>query len=291
MGRKQTPYIVQAGPDKGKVIQGLYRATDGRWKILETGERFTETDEFKAISRFREWERKASKPQPLNIKEPVSLFHKMTDSIPQYALWSWLREQLIERPEWVANKVNIPQLANLKNLNLPKQGIKLADLLKSYVDYAMSHHVTQSKVSIAWGDMVKSTQAKTALELTTDRPSSQQIPAVPHGHNHLLQIGHTFHSQAVGADPVDQRAPLGRGQHAGTGTAMATALLPVEPQVIGPATREHAVDKREPTSTWRDLPRGLARCDTAHFRVQNRTADRRRVSVSYGLDLTYLQSG
>ena len=52
MGRPQKPY--QASD--GQIIPGLCHQKDGRWRIVTTGDRFTESDEFRAIQRFRQWE-------------------------------------------------------------------------------------------------------------------------------------------------------------------------------------------------------------------------------------------
>src|SRR5690349_20064088 len=38
-------------------IPGLVHDTDGRWRIVKTGKKFTEHDERRDIERFRRWER------------------------------------------------------------------------------------------------------------------------------------------------------------------------------------------------------------------------------------------
>ena len=38
----------------GEVVVGLARDTDGRWRIMATGQRFTEPDECKAVEKFRD---------------------------------------------------------------------------------------------------------------------------------------------------------------------------------------------------------------------------------------------
>src|SRR4051812_41222937 len=50
MGRPQKPYVTQ----DGTIVQGLYRCPDGRWRVNATGQKFTEADEFKAVTRFRQ---------------------------------------------------------------------------------------------------------------------------------------------------------------------------------------------------------------------------------------------
>jgi len=52
-GRRQIPYRPSWGGDP---IPGLYKCPDGRWRINATGQKFTEHDERRAISKFRQWE-------------------------------------------------------------------------------------------------------------------------------------------------------------------------------------------------------------------------------------------
>ncbi len=48
-GRRQKPFQSKVFG----VVAGLARDTDGRWRILATGQKFTEPDERRAIARFR----------------------------------------------------------------------------------------------------------------------------------------------------------------------------------------------------------------------------------------------
>jgi hypothetical protein len=48
-GRPQRPYQPTFGGDP---IPGLYKCPDGRWRITQTGQKFTESDERRAIQRF-----------------------------------------------------------------------------------------------------------------------------------------------------------------------------------------------------------------------------------------------
>ncbi len=49
IGRKQKPYE----STNGKTIPGLAQDKDGRWRIIATGQRFTETDEQRAIAKAK----------------------------------------------------------------------------------------------------------------------------------------------------------------------------------------------------------------------------------------------
>jgi hypothetical protein len=50
MGRPQKPYRTSWG----ELVDGLYKTPDGRWKIVATGERFTEKHEFTAVTKFKQ---------------------------------------------------------------------------------------------------------------------------------------------------------------------------------------------------------------------------------------------
>jgi hypothetical protein len=57
IGRRQKPYeSALYGP-----VVGLARDTDGRWRIVATGQKYTEADEGRAIERFR---RMTASPTP-----------------------------------------------------------------------------------------------------------------------------------------------------------------------------------------------------------------------------------
>ena len=62
LGRKQKPYESSTG----EIIPGLAHDTNGRWRIVSTGVRFSETNEAIAIARF-----KAMQPQPEAVRVEV----------------------------------------------------------------------------------------------------------------------------------------------------------------------------------------------------------------------------
>lgn len=66
-GRKQKPHQASWGEH----ITGLYKCPDGRWRIIATGEKFTEHDERKAVAKFRAWEAK-NNPGTIAITAPVA---------------------------------------------------------------------------------------------------------------------------------------------------------------------------------------------------------------------------
>jgi hypothetical protein len=54
MARPQKPYRTSWG----EYVPGLLKLADGRWRIVSTGERFSEEDEFTAGARFKQQNQK-----------------------------------------------------------------------------------------------------------------------------------------------------------------------------------------------------------------------------------------
>lgn len=62
VGRPQKPFESSTG----EIVPGLARQVDGRWRIIATGQRFSEPDEDRAIARFR-----TSQPRPPYVRVAV----------------------------------------------------------------------------------------------------------------------------------------------------------------------------------------------------------------------------
>src|SRR5882672_3192170 len=63
-GRKQKPFQTSWGD----IIPGLARGNDHRWRIVATGERFRESDERRAVARFRQWQAENAKPTTERVR-------------------------------------------------------------------------------------------------------------------------------------------------------------------------------------------------------------------------------
>src|SRR5438105_373042 len=115
MARPQKPYQTSWG----EIVAGLARGDDRRWRIIQTGERFREEDERKAIARFRARTGDpginvvlsnhasaedyfidgpaASSPDPVRFTDDggISVYRNM----PSAAMWEWMRNELLTRPD------------------------------------------------------------------------------------------------------------------------------------------------------------------------------------------------
>ncbi|MEX2671608.1 MAG: hypothetical protein WD294_05800, partial [Phycisphaeraceae bacterium] len=58
----------------GEYINGLRRRNDGRWIIVETGKTFVESDERRAVTRFRRWEAEQAHQSVVEISVPMTAF-------------------------------------------------------------------------------------------------------------------------------------------------------------------------------------------------------------------------
>lgn len=203
MGRPQKPY--QAS-DK-QVIAGLCRQPDGRWRIIATGERFSEPDEFLAIQRFHQWEQQHAKDETL-MSVPLTdvvgtdieaagarvasggLNKLISDrqvvirsplvpgkgpqegvvefSVPDSILWPWLRKMLIEHTDYIAKMTGIPRLASLPMTGLPSTPLKLSVLIDVYETKNPSKERSKRETLAVFRRMMKFTGATTLADLTTD---------------------------------------------------------------------------------------------------------------------------
>lgn len=107
---------------------------------MATGKKFTEVDERRAVARFRSWEEQ-SIDNRVEIPNGPIRYHTFGDATAEFDMeqpphkvksaqfWSWLREQLIEQPEYIGKMTGIPELAILRHLPLPKAAIKIQGLI------------------------------------------------------------------------------------------------------------------------------------------------------------------
>lgn len=191
-GRKQKPHIARDGTP----VAGLYHCPDGRWRIVATGERYTEPDEAVAIAKFRQWQQRrqpeavarisfTAAPERLESelrKSHVGRVYELTKDVggscavqpqdelvfnlPEAVVWQWVAQQLRKNPDRAAQLSGLPQWANFKWMEFPQTAIQLEHLVKAYEDHANCLPASKRAVRVAWDEMVMLTGAKTAAELT-----------------------------------------------------------------------------------------------------------------------------
>jgi integrase len=201
-GRRQKPHYPSYGGDP---IVGLYRCPDKRWRINATGQKFTEPDERRAIARFLAWKENhqpapaveleanpladlppihataAINGQPANLATAQMLAEVATDpaidwmpgiqisakyKVPEALVWAWLRDALIHKPEWIAAKTGIPEVAGLRYLPLPQKTITLRAIADNYKNNNGSTAIAKRDALAVLDWLVKFTDAKTLDDLT-----------------------------------------------------------------------------------------------------------------------------
>ena len=85
------------------------------------------------------------------------------------AMWSWMREHLINNLELAAKMTGIPELVRLRYLPLPKAPIKLLHLLGLYEAHSDASKRSKSFARGTFEDFIRITEAKTLDGLTTER--------------------------------------------------------------------------------------------------------------------------
>jgi integrase len=167
VGRKPKPYVTS----DGEIVAGLAREVDGRWRVVATGQRYTEADEAKAIAKFRQLT--AVEQIGLPIREFKGAGGQ---TMVQYAFadegtaWAWFRDQLVRDAAYVAKMTGIKQLANLDRMALPRPSIRLSQLLAIYKRNSEATQKTKNEVIATWESwFVKLTGATTLADLTQEK--------------------------------------------------------------------------------------------------------------------------
>ncbi|HEX3358716.1 MAG TPA: tyrosine-type recombinase/integrase [Tepidisphaeraceae bacterium] len=187
-GRPKKPYQTSWG----EVVVGLTKCGDGRWRIVETEERFTEHDERRAIARFKRWQDSRAADQVL-ISVPSTAFPdkqsfrqawegdvhlipaygdqpaRLEVQLPERVLWPWFHEQLTVRLGWVAEKVGMPELAGLARFDLPKPPIPVGKVRAGYQNHSTATKFAKQQALKSFNTLVEFSGAKTLDDLTDEK--------------------------------------------------------------------------------------------------------------------------
>ena len=161
----------------GTEVAGLYRKPGtNTYRVKATGQEFTEHDERMAVIRFRKLTANAADVVTLP-GNPIPLGHSSIIYEPQHVagevrvdsveFWQHVRETLLSRPFYVAERTGLPQLASFHDLNIPGPSIKLTDLLDLYATKTVKRE-TARKTVVAVKELMAVTGATTLRELTTE---------------------------------------------------------------------------------------------------------------------------
>ncbi|MGA2751466.1 MAG: tyrosine-type recombinase/integrase [Tepidisphaeraceae bacterium] len=183
----------------GEVVNGLARRpSDGRWRIIGTETTYTELDERLAVHRFKMWQARQSGEK---VALPVAEMHdaskigpavrkaahqEIVISVPRDhrkpltvdrvvfgdEVWPWLRQLILERPQHVAERTGIAEIAYLADLPCPKPSPNLRDIGQLYFDKAPITKHEKQKSEKFWNEFCAVVGIQTVKDLTAEIAST-----------------------------------------------------------------------------------------------------------------------
>ncbi|MGC4031459.1 MAG: site-specific integrase [Tepidisphaeraceae bacterium] len=195
----------------GTEVQGLTRKKDGRWKVSATGQTFVEPDELLAVARFHKIIAKLKKENREFVDLAVGnvpTAHDMDGLIPAAAkkprvviripkdytkgitvsrsfesdeLWAWLRQQILTRPKYVAERVGIEQIGYLTDLKPQEPSLKLTAAIDVYEKFARVSRNEVSRISRLWEEFVRIVGVETIRDITHQHVEKYEAAIVKQG--------------------------------------------------------------------------------------------------------------
>ena len=201
-GRKRKPFTCSW--DDGKPIHGLYHQPDGRWRVVATGYRFSESDERLAVKRFLELTAGARRMVAIPVNpanEPVrvdlarlrgtflppAVLAQAVEALPasmplvsigedgnllftrdvdELGFYAAVRHILINKREYAAMKTGIEQVAWLTDLKKPVPSPALKQMVDLYVSKpGLSNH-EQSRSRLFWKEFLRWSGVTTLAGIT-----------------------------------------------------------------------------------------------------------------------------
>ena len=225
MGRPAIPYVMK----DGTIVPGLYHCPDGRWRVNATGAKFTEHDERLAVKRFRELTHVP--PELATLRGETSRADLFAEGdgwsiynpgarvdIDTQEIWDYVRESLLHRPLYVAQRTGIPELATFANLQIPGKPLPLSAIWNYYEAENASGNKAAAKRN--WERMLRQTGAKTLADLSKEalyrfRESVENDPDIKSGGTKTWMYGQiksvlSFAKKSHDLDPVQVSQALER---------------------------------------------------------------------------------
>jgi integrase len=182
-GRKPRPYVC---PWNNETIDGLRRRpSDGRWETAD-GRTFVEPDERLAVARYLKMTKRGpemavvlpvhdeQRPQ-LSDDQPQQAAHVLFEDsedgyceigVPLAVVCAWIRDQLVTRPQWLAQHVGIEQLGYLSDVKAPEVLPTFAALEQAWKDHSSAGAEQRRKVLHAWSDFVATAKVQGLSDIT-----------------------------------------------------------------------------------------------------------------------------
>jgi integrase len=169
-GRKEKPYRTA----DGQYVNGLRRRpNDGRWVVMATGAMFSESDELRAVERFR----RTTDPLLTVVVGGVTVNAKRSELVPvadeldrliaenDRPFWDRVEKEIRTRPQYVADKIGIEQIGYLTDIKPPTPLPTFSELTELYTLHCRVDNQERNYVVKAWNEFVADTQIQTLKDI------------------------------------------------------------------------------------------------------------------------------
>jgi len=165
----------------GTKIDGLSRLSDGRWKVSpfpgqDKPIKFVEADERLAVARFHQIRSRTNtvsvplvdvKPNPFDYIPPTG-WTPPTTEMDENSMWSWLREQIMTRPKYVALNTGIEQIGWMTDMLKPTASVPLKKVGEAYWSRSDLRDKESQKCRTTWTQFMKAVAVPTLRDLTPE---------------------------------------------------------------------------------------------------------------------------
>jgi integrase len=199
-GRKPIPYVTSWGDP----IPGLARRpSDGRWRVVATGFTFTEPTERLAVDRFYELTGHKEKTtvniptSHTDLDEAAAAFvHRRFEGNedrtfmqidedddapvvvanwqPSAAVWNWFREQILTRPQYVAQMTGIEQIGWLTDVKRPTISPELDMIGEMYAKKPGLSDNEASRSRLFWKEFTKAIGVGRVRDITHEHVAAYE---------------------------------------------------------------------------------------------------------------------
>ena len=198
--KRGRPTAVYRAAD-GTRYEGLSRRANGRWRITGSGEEFREPDERLAIAKFRQWQQQQQGAAPfrVDIARAPNTATAVADAMAVHraatapgvqritmqgddlifstdfpaemedALWSRVRQEIITRPKWVAERTGIEEIGYLDKIKPSRPSATLEALGKLHADKPGLSANERTRSKTYWGEFTAAVGVTTADDIDHDR--------------------------------------------------------------------------------------------------------------------------
>ena len=185
-GRKAKPHVTSWG----ETIDGLHKCKDGRWRVIGgikgKDVKFVEPDERFAVARFREITGKTTARPTITVEPSPELVAAIAEherqnpvlkhsrvvgvELDEHSYWARVRDDLINRPKYVARMTGIEQVAWMPDLTPPAPSPTLDEVGKLYHEKAGIDAHWKKKSENFWDEFMDAVggERKTLRELTQE---------------------------------------------------------------------------------------------------------------------------